>query len=918
MKILFNNSFISPIERNNKYQTSPTFGEKFYGIDKIPDRDIFVSSRVNKKEYLDDKLLKTVADWQTFSPEIIKLAKINYVAASILKTANEFLKQIQQGELDAQNIKNMVYRDYSPEAIEAFEEFIEQSGISLDEQLVELAQISGALVKKKITNCTKSREIVQLCGSLENPRDLLNYSEILFEACFFNVAFDRDYDYNKIVNFAKAMGAKNEDALLNKTFAHLAPDFNDFKTAEDKLEALEFARKSYEIDRDILETIKTFRPELQNVDIDDFYSRNASLVDYICDKEEDAIEKLYLTMQFDQFYEPIAPCAINALSSVVDAKTPQGRLELYEFIVNEDITPNELTQLTRQSYYDNVSCADVVIDRLDTIKEMVDYYSIPEDWAKVCYLNLGHTINVAKNSDIDFYADPLFVLIFASTNLGFRTDKEFSDFYFELTKGSGKSSKNKKGQQKISQKEAINFINLLSFLEFDLAYMYNQNKKFPLYAELKKRKVEFEKVQDKIEKLIDKHNARRYLKDAFYTYKEYYEHYQTAKNLETFVLDAIEMEKESARESSSLEEKFSYYFGDDEVLEAFLSKNKIKLSEDTSYTKLCNKILDSLVAKKDEKTAQELCAKLAKSDFIINSQNALGKLVASKSEEELQSLLEIALNENIASAQELMLMIKPYLNKQKQIDKLLVHYKAQKLDFRTYLAKLAQIQKDLDNLGFSIVINNDNVQMLNLEELKNNKLNLNQALKIAKEILKEEEGNFIYGLKESSVDRHMPYTAGQIAKELTSSQTGRYKEIYSGFLNLFGLKTSDLGFKNPTAQYEEFLQDVIKKEVTELTSLLNSDIYMYEFWNCQVPNLTLHARMRLIERFILQEGKDPFDEASYDEIKEVLKTVYTKNPYKMEKAKGGFSVYYKYGENEEIKAVFEQNGKMLTIVKNKL
>ena len=65
---------------------------------------------------------------------------------------------------------------------------------------------------------------------------------------------------------------------------------------------------------------------------------------------------------------------------------------------------------------------------------------------------------------------------------------------------------------------------------------------------------------------------------------------------------------------------------------------------------------------------------------------------------------------------------------------------------------------------------------MNFEELKNNKLNLNQALKIAKEILKEEEGNFIHGLKESSTDRHLPYTAGQIAKELTSSQTGRYKE----------------------------------------------------------------------------------------------------------------------------------------------
>ena len=152
----------------------------------------------------------------------------------------------------------------------------------------------------------------------------------------------------------------------------------------------------------------------------------------------------------------------------------------------------------------------------------------------------------------------------------------------------------------------------------------------------------------------------------------------------------------------------------------------------------------------------------------------------------------------------------------------------------------------------------------------------------------------------------------------TSSQTGRYKESYSGFLNLFGLNVNDLGFKNPNAQYESTLQDVIKKEMSSLTSLLNSDIYMCDFENGRIPNLTLHARMRLIDRFILREGKNPFDESSFDEIKEVLKIVYTHTPYKMEKAKGGFSVYFKYGESEEIKAVFEKDGQMLTIVKNEL
>ncbi len=920
MKIFANTQFNTSFSKVKKPKTCPIFKGNSDGIKNMPDRDIFISSRNSKEErkYLDDRLLMTVPNYQTFTPRVIKLARRNYVAANLLSTSSDFLNQLKRGEMSLENIKRMAYIDFSPQSVEDFDESLEQTGIDSEEKLIELTTINNALIKKKFSYCTRGREVIHLFGALNNPQDMLNFSDILFEASFSNTALDCDYDYNKLLDFAKAMGAKNEDILFNKTFAHLAPKFNDFKMPDDKLQAIEYARITFEVDKEILKTVQRLSSELEDVDIYDFYSRNASVVDYIFSQEQEKVfERLYLAMQFDKLYN-LESYSINALSSMVDAKTPQGRMELYEFIADEDISPTELAQLTKQSYYDGISCADVIINRLDTIKEMVKYYDIPIEWAKICYLELGHTINVAKNSDDDFYTDPLFVLIFASDNLDFRTDKEFSDFYLELTRGSSKTQKNKKTQQKISQKDMVNFINLLSFLESDIACMYKQNKKYPLYAELKKRKIEFGKVQDKIEFLIDKHNARRYLKDAFYTYKEYYEQYQTSKNLEAFVLNAIKMEKEKARKSSSLERKFLYYFDDEQAFEMFLIKNKISLDEQTPHAKLCYKILDCLVKDKDEKTAQELCKKLAESDFIVNSKNSLGKFVSSKSDEELQILLEIILNENFSSIQEINALIKPFLNKQNQIIGLLTHFKAQNIDFRSYISKITQIQRDLSNFGLSISINNDNIQMLNLEDLKNNKLNLQQACKVAKRLLSQEEGNFILGLKNSTTENHPPYTAGQIAKELTSSQTGRYKESYSGFLNLFCLRTSDLGFKNPNSQYEETLQEIIKKEFGDLISFLNSDVYMYELENGKLPNLTLHAKMRLIDRFILQEDKDLFDDSSFDEIKNILEIIYTQTPYKMEKAKNGFNVYFKYGENEEIKAIFTQDGEMLTVAKNRL
>ena len=75
--------------------------------------------------------------------------------------------------------------------------------------------------------------------------------------------------------------------------------------------------------------------------------------------------------------------------------------------------------------------------------------------------------------------------------------------------------------------------------------------------------------------------------------------------------------------------------------------------------------------------------------------------------------------------------------------------------------------------------------------------------------------------------------------------------------------------------------------------------------------------MRLIDRFILQENKDLFSDATIKELKEILNTVYTSTPHKIEKSNSASALYFKH-QDYEIKAVFNPTGEMITIAKNKL
>jgi len=917
MKILFNNIHFE-YKKSSIQKQELNFCARSNNLQRSPLKDSFL-----KQKYAEETMLESIEGSDGFLEESKEMLRATLAGTYYLNEARENLTNLKNGYTTIDSFNGRILPKIGPKYRALLEKTLENSQITTTKDLAEIAQIFETLFKNKSGIITHGKAIIEIYGELDNPKDIVNFPEILDEMNFKNEFFDGNYDYQETVDFMKFFGAKNENEFF-KIFSHLAPEFNDFEGIDDKLNAFEYIKYTYPIKRDMISFIKNAFIDLKDLDVDEFYKNNADIIDYLYrHNQKNMFELLQKIMLYIGTQEPISPTAINSISELINAKTPKGKVELYELLVSEQITGTELNEITKQTYYEGISGADVIYNRKEIIDGLIDLFNANEYEARAFYASFAHILNaINKEEQRVFILDPILNLVDTIKEFDLHDDKEFLNFYLELTKNSSKSSKNKKGHQKVSQKDILNFIDLLSFSDSSMARKYEKDKKYPLYAELKKRKAEFEKAEDKIERELKKQEADRYFLNSLDIFVDYYDLFKSSKNIESFVKTATAFQKiyykEKMKADFTLYDTLSYHFNDKKALDEFLSKNGINLERQSSYDSLCMRILVCLYKNKDKEEIKELSKKLSENNFIKNSKNQLSKFANSKTDEELQTIFEIILEKNISSIQELNKILKPYLGKQKQISKLLTHFKAQNMTFESYLNKLAQIQKDLSNFGFPITINNDNIDLINFEELKGSRLNLTQACALANKILGINEGNFTLGLNESCAFIHPKYSAQQISKEITASQIGRYKEAYHGFINQFNLSAQNFGFNNPSKiEYQDSIQAFIKNNLFQVLNFINSDDWLWHTSENKIPNLTLHARMRMIDRFILQENKSLFSVESIEELKNITKAIYTKTPHKMEKTKNSFSMYF-IQNDYEIKAVFSQNGELLTVAKNKL
>ena len=242
------------------------------------------------------------------------------------------------------------------------------------------------------------------------------------------------------------------------------------------------------------------------------------------------------------------------------------------------------------------------------------------------------------------------------------------------------------------------------------------------------------------------------------------------------------------------------------------------------------------------------------------------------------------------------------------------------IDFSKSIELLNSIQEKIDSLNIPIQINSSNINSINLDEIDSKKsVSATALINILDDMsCSTDDANFIVSLpgatKNVESNTFSPY---RIAQEI-ASKIDKSGESYQNISRLLGIDRVSLSLPRDCSYY--FYVKAIEQALPkQFVDFVNSDEWL-KFSNDEVcsANLVLHARLRAIDRFALNDA-DNIDVLYKDEtiskLKDLLKTVYTTSPIDIKGAdlSKRFVADFVHGANV-IEAVFLNNGEMITIV----
>lgn len=914
MKILFNN--IPNIKNINQ---APRIN---FGANMSTSKDSFKLSKVNE----DEVFLKENFSNLDLPPEIEEMIKVDFGAYAYISALEKMYFELKFTNINYEALEKTILDTLSDSTAQNLKKMFQKSGITDLKSGVKLTELFRKLEKAGKANYAEVFNFVELFGIFENKDDILNFYEILNEAHVPEIFKDDDddegMDLGAMVDFLKSLGFKNENEFCKK-FSHLKDKFNEFCEPSDKFDlykyvVLTYCEKAGAIGRAAFAPFFFFDAE----DYSKFYVKNASIIDYLYEDDkknfEDRINRILMHLLSKEQIHPTAQ-KVLADSGFIDIKTPKGKVELFEFLRSEGLTIEELNALTKTAHYFDTDLLDLMINREEIQQSISSAFDVSNKKAKAFYMAFPETLNALYNDEeTTYYIYPEINLLLCANEFDLKADKDFLKFYNSIN--FAKNSKNKKQTNPmVRQKDISEFINLLSFMDKNLAQRYKKDKNYPLKNELLKKKAEFEKISAKIESEIDEQNTRYLCRNSYEIFVNYYDILKTTPDIKAFVAKVSSMIQKENLEKEDLDPSYPRLldcFKDKELLQEFAIKNDIRFDgKSQNHNAACLRILMTLLEGKDEKEACEIREQILKSDFIKNSKRNLIQFSESFNDEELRIALKIVNDENLASVDEFFELIKPYFDEDNKIDNFLAKFVQTELSFDEFLEKISQIEKAVAAYGINVKINNKNISNLDFAKLKGNKINPAKIPSILEALLNfEGEGSFICGLNNALTSTQNEYNLNKIIKEISISEFGRYGESYKGIMRKFNLDRELIENADSNSQFLPAAKTALKAQIKPLEEFINSDSWMIEIMG-KKPNICLHAKMRLIDRFILQENKDLFAAETKDELQNILKTIYFETPSRVETGRSAIVLYYPY-KDYEIKTVFAYDGEMLTVVKN--
>ena len=758
-------------------------------------------------------------------------------------------------------------------------------------------------------------EAITIYGNLKNKGDLANFPEFLLNS-YYKVREEDGFDFDTVnanLDFLHKIGINNADELEKKC-AHLKPVFNNFESPNDKVDAVNYLRETYDTKIAYIDEIKQNHKALRSLNSENIYKSNLDVIDYYYfGNEEPGLG------DFESIFELAAQNSklkMQSVSKQFPLETPRDKVNFYKFLNDCEVDIPLFNSLMTKSVVSDSDGHKILRNYKSLTSYISETQGVDKKSADNFYVKFKDIINsVYDDENPDSIKDLMKVI----KTFGLKNADSFLQFYNKVFE-----SKNKT----ITSEEVKNFVGLAVFADdkdfFKTAKVQNISPLEYLVAQKK----QIENLYTEIEKYIDTDNTGYF---AGQSVEEVYNQYkssmlQAPENVAGILKAIVDFNIQNSREYDAKAQelaKFSQFFDDRESLIKFLRDNSIKLdknAKDTEYRNCCFDVLNTVKNSGGEEAERRL-----------NYYKTSG--ILGKSKTKLKGFLERADKQGTKSAslgviadvefptvRSYCRFIKQYKSKNGTEQDVIDFLQRVPLNTKSNVvrSKLSQLQSDLDNFNIHVPINSDNFRYINPEGIQTHgnisAYDINNLL--TKYSREAEAGNLLGVLPKSLKCEKTPFSSYQIADEIVRTMSNE-KEAYQNITKFLNADKKALGLAEdvPENLHVEMLKSKLSQEFVEF---VNSDEWLkYSDDQTKIPNLTFHARLRAIDRFAMPQISDIselYTQEIKDRLKLLFKTIYTETPEYIKFQQKIMRVDFPFDDGE-MSAVFSVSGKLITVYK---
>lgn len=765
-------------------------------------------------------------------------------------------------------------------------------------------------------------EAIKIFGVLKSQSDLGKFPELLLYL-YNREEGKEEPDYNLLndyTEFLKQIGL-NDFNNFNSKFAHLKSDFNDFDNIADKVAAIDYIRDTYDERIAYLEGIKSQLPEYERLSAQDIYAKTNNVVDFLYGNEGYNSEQSAAIIKIAMTADKIKPSALkNTAKDFNGFQTIEDTVIFYELLSECKVSANDVNVLFAKSIVSDNDTLSNIINKRQLTDYISEYKQISPSESEVFYKKYADIINAVFDDNSGDMEDVGFLINVIET-FGINGNDSFLSFY-------NRAASTKKKNLTID--EIRTFLDLLRFTPSKDLFKQAKGQNITAVELLQKEKSNFDQIKDDIEQFIESDESAYFAgKTALEIYTSYKDilsdSSQSVINILRNIADFNIGSSDDYKQKTADIKKFSKFFPDKKHMLEFISTSAIKFdaaAEDKEYRQNCLCIFDSLYDEEDIETSQNRIASIVSSGFLRNSKTKLTEFLSQMPEKSTRkAVLSVIADKKVGSINALEKFFKTYKQNNTTGKELLkyLHNLPDNIDFRMTFNILTSLQERINSLNIPISINSSNINMINTEEYISPQSVSSQDIAILLNAMCGIEGdsNFISALPETYERKNHKYSAFNIAHDIVVKKD-KSDESYQNIVRIFGLEKDNLKLPQDCSDYI-YIEAIAKTLPKEFIEFVNSDEWLdYKYDGETIPNLALHARLRAIDRFALNDASDIkvlYSEETKRKLQELFKTIYTSIPSDIKGTDQSKRIIINTGSNSNvIKAVFTNKGQIITII----